>query len=117
MVQPASFIKTMTTKTKPTTVLEKRIQRFYDLLNRKAFEQCVGMIDPLVRDNPTSVTLLQYVTALRNFLEAVSKVQVQQIDMELHLDEPSKLYGDRDFAVGQSLWLDQAGLQHTFQER
>jgi|SRR6516225_5489163 len=75
------------------------------------------MIDPVVRDNPASVTLLQYVTALKNFLVVVGKIRIQQIDMELHLDEPSKLYDDRDFAVGQSVWLDQAGVENVFQER
>src|SRR5205823_1123636 len=95
----------------------KRIRHFYGLLNEGRFEECYRMIDPAVRDKPSSVTLYQYQTSLRAFLDHYRQVRIRGISLALHLDEPSKLYADRDFAVGQTIWEDEAGEEHRFQER
>jgi hypothetical protein len=97
--------------------LEKRIRHFYGLLNDGRFEECYRMIDPVIRDKPSSVTLYQYQTSLRTFLDRYGQVRIRGISLDLHLDEPSKLYGDRDFAVGQTIWEDESGEEHPFQER
>ncbi|MCI0359752.1 MAG: hypothetical protein L0211_14845 [Planctomycetaceae bacterium] len=75
------------------------------------------MIDPRVRAKPSSVTLLQYENSLRDFLDSVGAVSIVKTDVQLHLDEPSKLYEDRDFATGETVWQDEDGNSHVFQER
>lgn len=108
----------MSTETeKRRASLERRIRRFYDLLNRGDFGRCHRIIDPRVRLKPSSVTLFQYENALRQFLEQFGRVQVVGIDVGLHLNEPSELYEGRDFAVGKTTWADRAGEQHVFSER
>jgi hypothetical protein len=107
---------TRTTKAQ-TTSLERRIRQFYSLLNQKEFERCFRMIDPRVRDNPNSVTLFQYQNSLSQFLDFFREVRVRQVDIALYLDTPSKLYEDRDFAVGQTVWESAEGEEQTFSER
>jgi hypothetical protein len=108
----------MRAKTRAQTAsLEKRIRHFYGLLNEGRFAECYRMIDPVVRDKPSSVTLHQYQTSLRAFLDHFGQVRIRGISLDLHLNEPSKLYADRDFAVGQTVWEDEAGEGHQFQER
>jgi hypothetical protein len=97
--------------------LKRRIRQFYNLLNQRAFDRCHQMIDPRVRSTPSSVTLFQYENSLREFLAYFGSVKVLEITVSLHLNEPSKLYEDRDFAVGNTNWEDEAGEQHTFSER
>jgi hypothetical protein len=75
------------------------------------------MIDPGIRLKPSSVTLFQYENALKQFLDHFKSVAIRDITIELHLREKSKLYGDRDFAVGRSVWLDEMGEEHSFLER
>jgi hypothetical protein len=108
----------MTTKTRTQrALLERRVREFYDRVTRREFERCYAMLDPSVRANPASVTLLQYQKSLESFLNYFGTVDVQNDSLELHLDEPNGLYGDGDFAVGQLVWRDQAGEEHVFQER
>jgi hypothetical protein len=99
------------------TTLRRRIRQFYSLLNRREFARCHQLIDPRVRFKPSSVTLFQYENALQEFLEEFGTVEVQEIRLDVHLNEPSRLYEGRDFAVGQTIWTDQAGEQHSFSER
>jgi hypothetical protein len=110
-------MKTKSRKTNPAASLRRRIRRFYELLNAGAFASCFDMIDPAVRNKPTSVTLLQYENALREFVERYGTITPTQIDVNLHLDEPSKLYEDRDFAMGKTVWADQSGEERVFSER
>jgi hypothetical protein len=121
MVQPAPFffpIMAMSARTvNRQSSLKRRIRQFYKLLNERAFERCYLLIDPRIRDKPNSVTLLQYTNALRDFLDHFSSVKVLQINLDLHLDEPSKLYEGRDFALGTTTWQDETGVQHVFSER
>jgi hypothetical protein len=108
----------MTTKqVSQEAALDRRIRRFYTLVSKAQFAKCYAMIDPVVLADPASVTLLQYQHSLDSFLNHFGKMEVQEIRMQLHLGQPNRLYGDRDFAVGQTIWLDQAGQTHTFQER
>jgi hypothetical protein len=100
-----------------TASLEKRIRQFYALLNERKFAECYRMIDPVVRDKPSSVTLYQYENSLRAFLDHYHQIRILAIQLDLHLEEPSKLYNDRDFAVGQTTWEDESGEEHQFQER
>src|SRR5690242_19905780 len=108
----------MTTQAKNrSAALKRRIQRFYSLLNEEKFVRCFGMIDPRVRINPASVTPYQYENSLRQFLDHYGRIRVMEVRVDLHLNEPSKLYEERDFAVGQTIWKDQFGQQHIFSER
>jgi hypothetical protein len=75
------------------------------------------MIDPRIQAKPSSVTLFQYENALREFMDHFGSVKVDETTMTLHLNEPSELYEGRDFAVGKTIWPDQAGAQHCFLER
>lgn len=108
----------MTTKAKnrPTAV-KRRIQHFYRLLNEGAFARCFVMIDPRIRVDPASVTLYQYENSLRQFLTHFGRVEMVEIRVQLHLNESSKLYEGRDFAVGQTIWADRFGERHVFSER
>jgi hypothetical protein len=108
----------MTTKVeKQQAALERRIRRFYDRLKRRDFDQCYQMIDPSVRDQPGSVTLFQYQNALVQFMDRFGPLIVDGISVSLHVDESNKLYEGRDFAVGKTLWSDNAGERHVFSER
>jgi hypothetical protein len=97
--------------------LKRRVRQYYDLLNRREFVRCYQMIDPRVREKSSSVTLLQFENSLCDFLAAIGSVDVDQIELVLHLGEPNQLYANRDFAVGATLWTDQAGVAHKFAER
>jgi hypothetical protein len=97
--------------------LKRRVRQLYESLNKRDFSRCHQMIDPRVRLKPSSVTLYQYENALREFLDCVGCVSVIAIELDLHLSEPSKLYGGRDFAVGKTTWEDRAGQQRVFSER
>src|SRR5258708_2365886 len=123
MVQSSSFfLSTMTTKTKNRAgkaksladSLKRRIEQYYDLLNRGQFERCYGMIDPQVREDSTAVTMLQYSNSLRRFRDHFGCVEALEIAVSVHHNEPSKLYGDRDFALGRTTWLDRSGEEHVF---
>ena len=102
---------------KQQSALERRIRGFYDSLNGRDFERCHRMIDPRLRDAPASVTLFQYGNALRQFLDQFGSLNVMEVQFTLHLNEPNKLYEGRDFAVGKTVWSDQAGEWHAFSER
>src|SRR5579872_5614587 len=95
--------------TSPIATVERRIRQFNDHLNAGRFTRCYRMIDPLVRQSPTAVTLYQYLQSLQAFRDHFGQVVVQQVEMQLHLDEPNKRFQDRDFAVGKTTWKDQHG--------
>jgi hypothetical protein len=97
--------------------LKRRIRQFYDLLNQRDFGRCYQMIDPRVRNKASSVTMLQYENSVGRFLDTFGSVKNLEISINLHLDEPSKLYEGRDFAVGNTAWMDEGGEQHLFSER
>jgi len=108
----------MTTKTDSQLVsLKRRIRQFYELLNKQDHASCHQMIDPRVRQKSSSVTLLQYEHSIREFLAAVGEIDIERIELDLHIDEPNELYEDRDFATGQTWWTDGKGEQHLFSER
>jgi hypothetical protein len=121
MVQPTPFffpIMAMRARiVNRQSSLKRRIRQFYNLLNERAFERCYLLIDPRIRDKPNSVTLLQYTNSLRDFLDYFGSVKVLEISLLLHLNEPSKLYEGRDFAMGKTTWQDEKGEQHAFSER
>lgn len=121
MVQSTPFFvasMAMTTKTKTNQAsLKRRIRQFYVLLNERDFARCYEMIDPRLREQPNSVTRYQYGKALQEFVDAVGSVSSIVINVSLHENEPSVLYGGRDFAIGQTKWKDRAGQQHIFSER
>src|SRR5947208_748956 len=110
MVQSASILfptMAMTTRIEnKQSALKRRIRQFYKLLNEHEFARCHQMIDPRVRLKPSSVTLFQYENALRQFLDQFSSVEVLEISIGLHLNEPSELYEGRDFALGKTTWAD-----------
>ena len=97
--------------------LKRRIRQFYNLLNQGDFKRCYQMIDSLIRLNPASVTLFQYENALRQFLDNFGSVNILEINIRLHLNEPSQLYEGRDFAVGRTTWEDERGKPNVFSER
>ena len=101
----------------PQTSLKRRIKQFYDLLNRGDFSRCHRMLDPRLRRNPHAVTLLQYENSLREFVGRAGPIRVVDIDVVAHLNKPSVLYEGRDFAVGETRWLDESGTQREFKER
>jgi hypothetical protein len=45
------------------------------------------------------------------------RIDVQSIDITVHADEQTPLYGNRQFAVGQTTWIDKNGKRHLFEER
>ena len=99
------------------SALRRKIRHFYDVLNRRDFAQCHKMIDPRVRAKSTSVTLFQYQSALSQFVACFGPIEILDISIRLHLNEPSELYEGRDFAVGETTWKAQTGAQHVFAER
>lgn len=97
--------------------LKRRIHQYYKLLNERDFERCHEMIDPRVRRQPESVTLLHYADSAAEFLEKCGGLRIVQSDIDLHLQEPSVLYEGRDFAVGKSVCEDAHHQRHVFAER
>jgi hypothetical protein len=76
------------------------------------------MIDPRVLGQPGGITFLHYKESLSNFLEragAVSGVRIQITG--LYLDEPTKLYDKRGFAIASTRWKDSNGNEHKLSER
>ena len=99
------------------TALKCRIRQFYTLLNARRFERCYRLLDPRLLEKPGTVTLFQYENALAEFLDSVGTVKVREVAIHrLHLNEPSKLYEGRDFALGRTGWEDAAG-KRQFSER
>ena len=97
--------------------LERRIQQFYYCLNQRDFSQCYRMIDPRVRDKRGSVSLALYQDALLQFMDRFGPLRVLEMSVSLHLDETSKLYEGRDFAVGKTVCSDKDGERNVFLER
>jgi hypothetical protein len=98
--------------------LKRRIRRFYTLLNARRFDQCYQLIDPRLLEKPGTVTLFQYEQSLGEFLEQVGSVRVRTVTIVgLHLNESSKLYEGRDFALGKTVWEEANGESHEFSER
>jgi hypothetical protein len=111
-------MKTPETINRVEAALRRRVRAFYEHLNRGDSEWCYRAIDPTLRASPSSVTLHQYATALDRFLTWCGTVRVRQIGpIVLHLDEPNRLYQDRDFAVIPVVWEDHVGQEHVFRER
>ena len=97
--------------------LKRRIRQFYELLNDGDLARCYKMIDPQVRAKPTSVTLFQYQNALDQFLARFGPIRIQRVRIDLHVNEPADLYEGRDFAVGETTWVDRTGGRRIFTER
>jgi hypothetical protein len=100
-----------------TNALEKRIRQFYQLLNEENFGKCFRHVDPVVRGESSSVTEYQYENSLRRFLAFCGYSRVVRVALQLHIGERNVLYANRDFAVGQTTWADEFGVEHVFQER
>ena len=108
----------MTTKLdRANQVVARRIGEFYKAMNAMDFARCFRMIDPEVRKSPRSVTLNNYVNSLRTFMTKFGKIDVQSIEIAIHSHEKTRLYGEREFAVGQTSWIDEHGEPHVFEER
>jgi hypothetical protein len=107
----------MNTRQTKSRHLDRRIRRFYEAMSEGDFEGCFAMIDPQVKRSSCSVTLRSYMQSLRAFMSRVGKIVVQSIDVVVHVGLTTSLYGDRDFATGQTVWLDKHGASHVFQER
>jgi hypothetical protein len=97
--------------------LRRKIRQFYESLNRQDFGRCYRMIDPRVRAKASSVTLFQYQSALSQFVACVGPIEILDISIALHVNEPSDLYEGRDFAVCETTWKDRTGARHVFAER
>lgn len=98
--------------------LKRRVRRFYALLNDRRFADCHRLIDPRLLEKPGKGTSHQYEQALGEFLDAVGEVRVLRVTITaMYVNEPSKLYEGRDFALGRTTWEDAAGDRHEFAER
>src|SRR5260370_339263 len=93
-------MRTATVRTQ-TSTLERRIRKFYGMLIEHEFAKCYRSIDPSIRANSSGVTLFQYENALREFGVYYGQINVVTVTLQLHLDEPSDLYGNRDFVLKQ----------------
>lgn len=109
-------MRTVATKSQVEAV-RRRIARFYECVNHGEFEKCYRSIDPRLLENPVSVTSLQYAQSMERFVAWCGHIDVQAIDLQLHLDEPSPLFGNRDFAIGKTTWHGRDGTERTFLER
>jgi hypothetical protein len=90
------------------SALQRKIRRFYDLLNEHDFAQCHKMIDPRVRAKSSSVTLFQYQSALSQFVGRFGPIEILDIGITLHLNEPND--GSEKVAFGilaqQAYWSE-----------
>jgi len=108
----------MTSKTATSQFsVKRRIRQLYDRINQRDFKRCFQMIDPQIRQVPTSITFYQYESAVAQYLEIHGSITITEVDVKLHIDEPSTLYQDRDFALGKTTWLNEAGEVQYFLER
>ena len=107
-----------TAEARLTARLRRSIRQFYDQFNRGEFEKCYQMVDPTLRATPSSVTLYQYTSSLERFRQWCGALTICAIDpVQLHLNEPTRQYGNRDFARVDVVWEDQSGQRRTFKER
>lgn len=107
-------------KTKPenlTAAIHRRIKRFYHLLNEEKVDKCYLMIDPRLRKQASSVTLLQYANSLKRAREKIGKLDMVAIRVRPYVGIASRLYEGRDFAVGTAVCRGSRGRQFVFQER
>lgn len=87
-------------------------------MNRQDFSQCFVMIDPRVLDKSAAVTISQYKQSLHRCFERVGSITVVEVRISgMHINEPTKLYEGRDFAIGKTVWEDEEGNRHEFAER
>ncbi len=108
----------MINSTTPEAAIQQRVREYYAHLNARRFERCYSFLDPRLLAKPNTVTRFQYEAALAEFLSAVAAVRVRAVTITgLHLNEPSKLYEGRDFALGKTDWEDAAGNSYQFAER
>ena len=111
----------MTPKTAETRLaasLQRSIRQFYDHFNRGEFEKCYQMVDPTLRATPSSVTCYQYLASLERFRQWCGAITLCAIEpVQLHLNEQTRQYGNRDFALVDVIWEDQEGQHRTFKER
>lgn len=92
---------------KQETQLRKRIKEFYRSFNQQNWEKCFSFIDPEI-----NLEYQHYADSLERFYEHHGPIRVLSIDLQMHLDEPNKLYGNRSFACGTTKWRE-----GTIQER
>ncbi len=122
MVQSARSLRTtMTTQTaevRLAVALRRRIRKFYRLLNQGEYEKYFLMVDPVLRQDPASITLFRYVASLKGFHKWSGGVSIIEIGLpRLHIKQPNRLYDNRDFARTEITWENKQGEQHTFKER
>ena len=100
-----------------TQQLQNRIAEFYELLKQREWEQCFTYIDPVLRDEG-KVTLDAYSRTMSSFFAThgpLGNVSVQ--DLKLHLGQQSKLYENRDFALGDVVVQDREQRPYRLKER
>lgn len=93
--------------------LEKRILSYYDSINRGAYDESCTFTDP---DIPSKVPFALYNKRMKEFMAWCGHIYIFDIKINMHLNEKTTLYGNRDFAMGHTIWTDQNSEEHEFKE-
>ncbi len=111
-------MKTSITAPQLLAALRRRIKQFYSRVDQRLFEKCWEMVDPHIRAEARSITQCQYTAALERFVTWCGAVRICTIEpVHIHVNEPSRLYENRDFATVRVTWEDSRGEVHIFTER
>src|SRR5688572_24165498 len=103
-------LTTQTAEARFAAALVRRVQKFYELLNSEEFEKCFLMIDPALRDDPASITQLRYAASLKSFREWSGEITIREIrPLKININQPNRLYENRDFALAEVHWDDERG--------
>ena len=95
--------------------IEAEIRRYYYLLNERNYTAAFEM------HNSCKGSLQTYINGLEDCMNLWQNITIQCIDVSVihivHIDGPTRVYGDKDFICGKTHWLDGLGNKHTFLER
>lgn len=96
--------------------LRTRIERMYELLNERKFDQCFEIIDPRVRGTGT-IEFAKYQTCLSHFVDKYGPLEPFRVtDLKLYFKAADR-QDDRDFAYAIVLAHDKTGREIELKER
>ena len=91
-----------------------RINQFYSLFNQQNWKGCFDTLDPKLNGK---IDFLWYNQNMAHFYKAYGPIQILDVKVSLHLDVPSNMWNETNFAYAKVVWKDKHNRKQTFQER
>ena len=96
--------------------LRRRVKQMYGWFNAARWEKCFSLIDPALRDQAKAEPVV-YADGLKAFKERYGSIRPWHVRISPHFDASSNKRDLRPFAYVYTVWQDQGGRFHLFQER